>query len=304
MLCESMFTSEDTGLQIEDVNDMSLTLDDIMDVGQACRHDRISANLEALGYNPDTFCPMFQTVLPLQFQVLEEVITSNLTSFCSFLVDTTFESAGEPECYRRMEEVQLTDAIRQGARYSFPNIVNTTTFKSSYMTVCTSHSQPFYYNRENCTHSMESVIEASDVFMPGNETMISYLSDLCDAFSLPLPHPNETIQLRYADKHVHHKPGGKPNVKIRHMMSDLFNYVGHYKHGFVDKYGKAIVNPHATLFDPEIEYLTQDWSIDDDYLDELMEECEDDAKLLNPSMTCAQKSLYCSGVSSILPIAY
>lgn len=56
---------------------------------------------------------------------------------------------------------------------------------------------------------MNAVKEASSVFEPGNETMISYLSNLCDAFSLPLPHPNKTIQLRYADMHVHHKPGGK-----------------------------------------------------------------------------------------------
>lgn len=116
-------------------------------------------------------------------------------------------------CYRRMEEVQLTDAIRQGARYSFPNIVNTSTFESSFISVCTGHSEPFFYDPDNCTTSMEAVIEASTEFEPGNETMISYLSNLCDAFSLPLPHPNETIRLRYADNHVHHKPGGKVSVR-------------------------------------------------------------------------------------------
>ena len=76
MVCEDMFTSEDTGLNIEDVNAMYLTLDDMKSVSRACYHERISANLEALGYNPETFCPMFETVLPLQFQVLGETITS------------------------------------------------------------------------------------------------------------------------------------------------------------------------------------------------------------------------------------
>lgn len=76
MVCEDMFTSEDTGLQIADVTAMNLTVEDMRNVSQACYHERISMNLEALGYNPDTFCPMFETVLPLQFQVLGEVITS------------------------------------------------------------------------------------------------------------------------------------------------------------------------------------------------------------------------------------
>ena len=240
----------------------------------------VQTNLEALGYNPETFCPLLATILPLQFQVLGEVITQNLTSFCSFLVDTTFESAGEPECYRRMwvlcimksikyiiyfslilmilqcyrEEVVLTDTIRQGARYSFPNIVHTSTFDNSYLTICTRNRDPFNYDLDNCTSSLAAVKEVS-IDYDGNETMISYLSNLCDAFGLPVPHPNETIRARFLDQHVHHKPGGKvgqdsshclcsatlhfahshislltqPNIKIRHMMSDLFNYVGHYK---------------------------------------------------------------------------
>ena len=122
-----------------------------------------------------------------------------------------------------MEEVQLTDAIRQGARYSFPNIVKTSTFESSYMSVCTSQFEPFFFDSKNCTDSMDAVIEASTMFEPGNETMISYLSNLCDAFSLPLPHPNETIRLRYADKHVHHKPGGKVSIeKLTNPCHSIF----------------------------------------------------------------------------------
>ena len=276
MVCEDMFTSEDTGLQIADVTAMNLTLEDMTNVGHACYHDRISANLQALGYNTDTFCPMFETVLPLQFQVLGDVITSvsilglshppiftmcvtthnhtiastrtllafalsSLMLYSNLRANQSMSTKGIlfelafiqvqvclncysclHRCYRRMEEVQLTDAIRQGARYSFPNIVNTTTFESSYMTVCTSNSEPFFYDPENCTTSMEAVIEASTVFMPGNETMISYLSNLCDAFSLPLPHPNETIRLRYADKHVHHKPGGKVSSNL---FSNLFRNI-------------------------------------------------------------------------------
>jgi hypothetical protein len=73
------------------------------------------------------------------------------------------------------------------------------------------------------------------------------------------------------------------------MMSDLFNYVGHYKHGFMDKYGKAIVNPHDTLLDPEMEYLETESGAGLD--------CDDGAKVLNPSMTCEQRNMYCSGLA-------
>lgn len=59
----------------------------------------------------------------------------------------------------------------------------------------------------------------------------------------------------------------------------------------MDKYGKAIVNPHDTLLDPEMEYLETESGAGLD--------CDDGAKILNPSMTCAQRNMYCSGVSSL-----
>ena len=116
------------------------------------------------------------------------MITQNVTSFCSYLVDTSFETAGEPECYRRMEEVTLNDSIRQGVRYAFPSIVETSTFEESFMAVCRSHG-----DTGDCAETFLGVVEVSTSFEDGNATMISYLSQLCDAFSLPLPHPNETI---------------------------------------------------------------------------------------------------------------
>lgn len=121
-----------------------------------------------------------------------------------------------PRCYR--EEVVLTDTIRQGTRYSFPNIVNTSTFDNSYLTVCTSNPDPFNYDLDNCTSSLAAVKEASIDYEPGNETMISYMSNLCDAFGLPVPHPNETIRARFLDQHVHHKPGGKVGLDFKSLL--------------------------------------------------------------------------------------
>jgi hypothetical protein len=210
MVCKDMFLAEDTNISIADETAMNLTIEDINEVGNACYHDRVSVNLEALGFNPDSFCAMFERILPLQFQVLRGPITQNLTSFCSFLVDIVFESAGEPECLRSMEEIQLTDTIRSGMRFSFPAITNSSaTFDSSYTSVCTSQDGPFSRDPEHCAASLSEVKAASAAILPGNETMISYISDLCDAFGLPLPHPNGTIRVRYADPHVHHTPGGK-----------------------------------------------------------------------------------------------
>jgi hypothetical protein len=213
MVCRDMFLAEDTNIIIDDQTDMNLTINEIHEVGNACYHDRVSENLKTLGFNPSTFCPMFERILPLQFQVLQGPVTQNLTSFCSFLVDTVFETAGEPECLRRMEEVQLTDTTRSGMRYAFPAIANGhATFDSSYNSVCTSHDVPYSRNPERCNASLSEVKATSAAFLPGDNTMISYISDLCDAFGLPLPHPNETIRVRYADPHVHHKPGGKVSL--------------------------------------------------------------------------------------------
>lgn len=233
-VCKVMFLADDTNLTIEDESTMGLTLEDMEAVGQACYHESVSVSLPSdyhgalnlwlltytytffkcnqstlrdLGFNPDTFCPHFQTILPLQFQVLGEMITQNVTSFCSFLVDTTFETAGEPECFRRMEEVSLNDAILQGVRYAFPSIVETSTFEESFMAVCQSHA-----DTGDCAETFLGVVQVSTSAEDGNTTMISYLSQLCDAFNLPLPHPNETIKVRYADKHVSHIPGGKVRV--------------------------------------------------------------------------------------------
>lgn len=145
------------------------------------------------------------------------MITQNVTAFCSFLVDTTFETAGEPECYRRMEEVTLNDAINQGVRYAFPTIVETSTFEESFMSVCQSHN-----DTEDCAETVLEVIQVSTDFEDGNKTMISYLSQLCDTFHLPLPHPNETIKVRFEDKHVSHIPGGKVRICNANVKLDCY----------------------------------------------------------------------------------
>lgn len=76
---------------------------------------------------------------------------------------------------------------------------------------------------------------------------------------------------------------------IPHIFALL---ISNSRHGFIDKYGTAIDNPHDTLLDPEIEY------IDLDSESGVGLECDEGAKLLNPSMTCEQRNMYCSGVSS------
>jgi hypothetical protein len=94
--------------------------------------------------------------------------------------------------------------------FSFPVMMNdSATFNSSYTTVCIGHNGPFSQDPEHCTASSSEVKAAAVVFLPGNEPMILYISDLCDAFGLPLPRPNEIIRVQYADPNVHHKPGGK-----------------------------------------------------------------------------------------------
>ena len=86
--------------------------------------------------------------------------------------------------------------------------------------------------------------------------------------------------------HIFHH---QENIKIRHVVSDLFNYVGHYKHGFMNKYGRYIDHPTDTLLDPEDEFAT-DWDDDDD-----PDAC--DALLLNSGMDCQQKDYYCTGLA-------
>lgn len=173
-----------------------------------------------------------------------------------------------------------------------------TYFNDTYISVCVMHAEPFFFDLENCTASAEEVKRVSFEYNPGTETNIQYISDLCDAFGLPLPHPNETIPLRYANPHTHHKPGGTANIRIRHVFSDLFNYAAHYKHGFMDKFGRFIENPDDTLLDPE----AVDFSFaktEEGYWNDVAyaaETCNNEAKDMGLD-NCAQKIVYCSGLA-------
>ena len=198
----------------------NMTHEELESVADLCTQEPFSTRLEDLGYDPDHFCPAFQQLLPIRVPMLPVEMQSNLTYLSGYLADDLFITAGEPECYHRMEEIIIRNAIAHGKETPFPAATTTPTFNETFLDVCYSHRSIDNPNRNFCENALVTVHGISNDFDRDVTTNVEFMSHMCDALGLHLPHPNTTIALRYASRHVHHKPGGK-HTKIRHMIADL-----------------------------------------------------------------------------------
>jgi len=253
---------------------LNMTENDLEHVAALCTDPKFSSRLVTLNYNPEDFCPAFQLLLPLRVPTLPVELQSDLAYLSGYLADDLFITAGEPECYHRMEEIILRNGVASGKETPFPAAASTSTFDQTFLSVCYSHRAPFNPDQTFCERALKKVHEINNRFESENVTNVEFISDMCDTLGLHLPHPNTTISLRFASPHVDHKPGGK-HKKIRHMVADLFNYAGHYKHGFMDKNGEYIQHESDFLLDPVDEELLQ----------------------TSADVNTAQRNTYCSGVS-------
>jgi hypothetical protein len=235
---------------------LNMTHEELKSVATLCSQEPFSARLEELGYDPDHFCPPFEQLLPIRVPMLPVEMQTNLTYLCGYLADDLFITAGEPECYHRLEEIIIRNAIANGKETPFPGATTTPTFNETFLDVCYSHRSIDNPNRNFCENALLTVHDLSNDFDRDVTTNVEFMSHMCDAIGFHLPHPNTTIALRYASRHVHHKPGGK-HTKIRHMIADLFHYAGHFKHGFMDRNGQYISHPTDFLLDPEVEESAQ-----------------------------------------------
>jgi hypothetical protein len=114
-----------------------------------------------------------------------------------------------------MEEITYRIMIESNASAAFPAVIESPFFNDTYMAVCTRHEDEIA--GFDCHDSLLEVITLDSV----NQTLVDFTSDLCDSMGVPLPHPNETLSLRFLSKHIpDHKPGGK-KTKIRHIIADI-----------------------------------------------------------------------------------
>lgn len=246
-LCQLMF--QDT-LHLDEnaTTGLNFTSMDLMSVGLSCEEESFSAQLADLHYDPDHFCPAFSTLLPLRVELLPPEVKSDLEVLCSFLVEDLFMVAGEPPCMHQMEEIVLRNAKEAQAHIAFPHITSSPTFNATFMDVCVGNLPVESDSVLSCQEQLRGV---RSIPFDNTTTTAEYTSNLCDRMNLTLPHPNETLALRFASPHIpDHKPGGR-KLKIRHVISDIFNLAGHYKHGFMDRHGNYIEEQKHELLDPE-----------------------------------------------------
>jgi hypothetical protein len=107
-----------------------------------------------------------------------------------------------------LEEIHIEDNFLSNRSKSFPYIVFTETFNTSFTKICRDNL-PFNpdepYGGE-CETQLEDIIALSSD-LPNTTSTFEYYSDLCDIIA-PLPHPNVTIPLRLKAG-LSHKPGEK-----------------------------------------------------------------------------------------------
>lgn len=206
---------------------LDMTQDELERVAALCTQPEFTTRLEELNYVPDHFCPAFQLLLPIRVPILPVEIQSNLQYLCGYIADDLFITAGEPECYHRMEEIVIKNGIANGQETPFPAAASTPTFDEIFLEVCYSHRSIDNPDSQFCENSLASIHDISADFNATLTTNVEFISHFCDAIGLHLPHPNTTLALRYASPHVEHKPGGK-HGKIRHVIADLVRrYLSH-----------------------------------------------------------------------------
>ena len=115
---------------------------------------------------------------------------------------------GETKCQDLLEEIHIEDSILSNRSKSFPYIVFTETFNTSFTKVCRDNL-PFNPDEP---YGGECETQLGDIFalssnLPNTTSTFEYYSDLCDIIA-PLPHPNVTIPLRLKAG-LSHKPGQK-----------------------------------------------------------------------------------------------
>eukprot|EP00956_Cyclotella_meneghiniana_P032975 scaffold92573_cov106-Cyclotella_meneghiniana.AAC.2 len=217
----------------------------------SCEDEDIGSNLTALGYDLSHFCPKIQRLLPMRFQAMPEHAVESVDTFCNYVIHTLWPIAGEfqftseTKCQDLLEEIHIEDSILSNKSKSFPYIVFTETFNTSFTKICR-HNLPFNpdepYGGE-CETQLEDIIALSSNF-PNTTSTFEYYSDLCDIIA-PLPHPNVTIPLRLKAG-LSHKPGEKhKHTKVRHVIADVMFAAQHFRHGIIDEWGNYLEAPPA-----------------------------------------------------------